>query len=127
MKIFFRNIHLYLSLAAGIVIAIVCFTGAALVFEKEMLQTLYPDRYRVAASGPRLSLDQLVARLQQAKPQAQVTGVKVFGDPSRTVELNFIEEKAEGPGSADKAAKAGEGPGREKGGAGPAGKGGGHK
>ncbi|MGV3504010.1 MAG: PepSY-associated TM helix domain-containing protein [Adhaeribacter sp.] len=108
MKTLFRNIHLYLSLAAGIVIAIVCFTGAVLVFEKEMLQTLYPERYRVQESGERVPLQQLVARLQQHKPQAQVSGVKIYGDAARTVEVAFTEEGRE----AGKKGNAGKGEGK---------------
>lgn len=100
MKIFFRNIHLYLSLAAGIVIAIVCFTGATLVFEKEMLHTLYPERYRVADTGQRVPLEQLLARLHQEKPRAQVGGVKVYGEAARTVEVAFTEDSPGGSGEA---------------------------
>ncbi|MGV3639256.1 MAG: PepSY-associated TM helix domain-containing protein [Adhaeribacter sp.] len=96
MKNFFRNIHLYLSLAAGIVIAIVCFTGATLVFEKEMLQTLYPERYRVADTGQRVPLEQLLARLRQEKPRAQVGGLKIYDEPARTVEVSFTEESPGG-------------------------------
>ena len=62
MKKFFRVIHLYLSLAAGIVIAIVCFTGAVLVFEKELQEAFNHDRYYVNPAGQRLPLEQLVAK-----------------------------------------------------------------
>jgi uncharacterized iron-regulated membrane protein len=105
MKHFFRDIHLYLSLAAGIIIAIVCFTGASLVFEKEMMQTLYPERYRVTAGETRVPLGQLAASVQQANPGSQVTGLKVYGDPTRTVEVNFTEEKKEDKDPAGKPGK----------------------
>jgi uncharacterized iron-regulated membrane protein len=127
MKNFFRDIHLYLSLAAGIVIAIVCFTGAALVFEKEMMQTLYPERYQVGAGETRVPLSQLVATVQQAKPGSQISGVKVYGDPTRTVEVNFSEEKKEGKGLEGKPGKEAGLAGSEKGGAHPGGKAGDHK
>ncbi|WP_026461731.1 PepSY-associated TM helix domain-containing protein [Adhaeribacter aquaticus] len=95
MKNFFRSIHLYLSLAAGLVIALVCLTGAALVFEKEWMQTIYPERYKVEAGSGRVPLDQLLSTLQQSKPDAKVAGLRVYGDLTRTVEINFTEEKAE--------------------------------
>ena len=50
MKIFFRRIHLYLSLAAGLVILIACLTGAILVFEKEAQMALHRDRSDAEAS-----------------------------------------------------------------------------
>ena len=127
MKKFFRDIHLYLSLAAGIVIAIVCFTGAALVFEKEMMQTLYPERYRVSPGERRVPLDQLTASLQQAMPGAQVAGVKVYSDPARTVEINFTEEKNAGQGPAGKQGQEARPAGAPKGGAPQSAKAGGHK
>jgi len=91
MNKFFRVIHLYLSLAAGIVIAIVCFTGAALVFEKEMLQTIYPERFFVEAEAEPLLIAQLVQTVQAAKPKAKVSGVKVYQDPTRTLEITYTE------------------------------------
>ncbi|WP_332735427.1 PepSY-associated TM helix domain-containing protein [Flavihumibacter sp.] len=47
MKIFFRRIHLYLSMAAGLIIMVTCFTGAVLVFEKELQQFFHRERYFV--------------------------------------------------------------------------------
>lgn len=38
MKKFFAKIHLWLSIPFGIIIAIVCLTGAILVFETEILE-----------------------------------------------------------------------------------------
>ena len=38
MKKFFAKIHLWLSIPFGIIIAIVCLTGAILVFEAEILK-----------------------------------------------------------------------------------------
>ncbi|RAK70481.1 PepSY-associated TM helix domain-containing protein [Hymenobacter edaphi] len=97
MKIFFRNIHLYLSLVAGLIIAVVCFTGAVLVFEKELEQGLHPERYYVTppAAAQRLSVEQLVAAVKaKAGPKAKVAGVKIYADPARTVEVSL----AGGPG-----------------------------
>ncbi len=92
MKVFFRNIHLYLSLACGLVIAIVCFTGAVLVFEKEFQQLLYPERYRVAAGGERVPLGEAVRAVVQKEAKAQVSAVKIYADPARTVEISYRKE-----------------------------------
>ncbi|WP_242929346.1 PepSY-associated TM helix domain-containing protein [Pontibacter vulgaris] len=92
MKNFFRNIHLYLSLACGLVIAVVCFTGAALVFEKELQQTIYPERYKVEAGQNRVPLEQLVTELKSKVPGAKVNSVKVYDNPTRSVELSYSLE-----------------------------------
>ena len=46
MKKFFKKIHLWISVPAGLVISITCLTGAILVFEKEILAIARPDIYR---------------------------------------------------------------------------------
>lgn len=47
MKRFFAKVHVWLSIPFGIIIAIVCLTGAILVFETEILELCYPSRYFV--------------------------------------------------------------------------------
>jgi uncharacterized iron-regulated membrane protein len=106
MKVFFRNIHLYLSLACGLVIAIVCFTGATLVFEKEFQMLLYPERYHVAAGTERVSIGQMVAAVGRREPGARVAAVKVYGDPARTVEVSYRkEEEQPGEGRGEKGSR----------------------
>ena len=90
MKTFFRNIHLYLSLAAGLVIMIACLTGAILVFEKELEELSHPARYRVSESGTRLELDKLVDNARKALPGAKLAGIKVYAEEDRTVEIGLI-------------------------------------
>ncbi len=96
MKMFFRRIHLYLALAAGLVFFVQCLTGTVLVFEEEITHALYPARYGVAvpAGQPRLALAQLASQFQQANPKAKVLGFKVYADPARTVELSYRDGKA---------------------------------
>ena len=47
MRKFFAKVHLWLSIPFGFIIAIVCLTGAILVFEAEILELGYPSRYFV--------------------------------------------------------------------------------
>ena len=96
MKKFFRVIHLYLSLAAGLVIAIVCFTGAVLVFEKELQEAFNKSRYYVTPTGERLALEQLVQKVKTAVPQAKVGGVKIYPDAARSVEVSLFMPEKEG-------------------------------
>ncbi|MCA8829868.1 PepSY-associated TM helix domain-containing protein [Hymenobacter pini] len=90
MKTFFRNIHLYLSLVSGLIIAVVCLTGGILVFEKELEQAWHPARYFVqAASTPALPLARLQEAVKAYKADAKIAGVKVYADPTRTVEFSL--------------------------------------
>jgi uncharacterized iron-regulated membrane protein len=102
MKVFFRRIHLYLALAAGLVFFVQCLTGTVLVFEEEITHALHAERYTVAipADQPRLPLAQLASQFQQANPKNKILGFKVYADPARTVELTYRDGKAKpgGPG-----------------------------
>jgi uncharacterized iron-regulated membrane protein len=113
MKIFFRNIHLYLGLAAGIVISITCFTGAVLVFEKELQSWIYPERYYVEPQGNRLPVDVLAANLQREIPNAKITAAKVYPNEARSVELTYqVQEKKKRPSDKEEQ-KGGKGGGGE--------------
>ena len=90
MKIFFRNIHLYLSLAAGLIIMMSCLTGAILVFEHEIDHALNHRRYEIEAKGSRLPLSVLVKNTLKSTPKAKLASVKVYSDASRTVEIGLI-------------------------------------
>jgi uncharacterized iron-regulated membrane protein len=66
MKVFFRRIHLYLGLSAGLVIITCCLTGAILVFQKELEQAFNKERYFVPSGGQKLSSDSLVSVVKKA-------------------------------------------------------------
>ena len=76
MKIFFRRIHLYLSLAAGIVILIACLTGAILVFEKDLQMALNKKRYYVTAQGTHLPVERLLNNVNEKMPSELSGGMK---------------------------------------------------
>ena len=50
MRKLFGKIHLWLSLPVGIILSIICFSGAALVFEKEITQACNPHLYKEGVS-----------------------------------------------------------------------------
>ena len=95
MKVFFRRIHLYLSLAAGLVILIACLTGAILVFEKEAQMALNPGRYYVEAGTQKLPLQKLEAAVKEAYPGSKVGGIKVYTDAERSAEVTVTLKKKE--------------------------------
>lgn len=130
MKVFFRRIHLYLGLVSGLFLVVVCLTGSILVFEEELTHTFHAERYVVeAATTPRLSLAQLTEAVRATKPKAKINGLKVYADPTRSVEVTLAgagrpgEPRSEGRGK--QAGERGQGgrPGPQAGPGGP-GKGG---
>ncbi len=90
----FRQTLFWLHLAAGVIcgliIAVMCFTGTVLAFEKELVAWSERDARVVAPPAPgaaRLSLDQLQAALRAAQPEARLTGVTVQSDPRAAVAI----------------------------------------
>ena len=89
MKRFFAKLHLWLSIPFGLVIAIVCVTGAVLVFEDEIKNMNHPERYLAdEVKEEALAPSQIVARAQQMLPDSvTVTGIRMFGEPERNWRL----------------------------------------
>jgi uncharacterized iron-regulated membrane protein len=96
MKTVFRNIHLYLSLAAGIIIFCSCLTGTMMVFEDEIEHVLHHDRYFVTPQKQRLPTAQLIFNALKEVPKAKLGSVKVYNDADRTVEVGLIVPEKKG-------------------------------
>ncbi len=81
-------LHLVAGLVSGIAIAIMCFTGTVLAFEKEIVAWSERDARRVdvpAAGAARLSLDELQQKLRAAHPDARPMSIGVQNDPQAAV------------------------------------------
>ena len=98
MKNLFRNIHLYLSLTAGLIIMLSALTGAILVFEDEIDHALNKERFFVQAGTTKQPLNKLIETALATTPKAKLGMVKVYNDKNRTIEIGLIapEKKPEG-------------------------------
>ncbi len=96
MRKFFATIHLWLSIPFGVIIAVVCLTGAVLVFEKELLEVCYPSRYFVReVKGEVLPPADLMREARRQLPDSvQLNGLRVFPDPERTWQVVLPGKKA---------------------------------
>ena len=88
-KLFFWC-HLTCGVLAGVVIFVMSITGALLAYEKQIVAWADMRSFRVAAvspDSPRLPIDTLIARAQEADPQAAVTAITVRADRTAPVAL----------------------------------------
>ena len=70
------KLHLILGLSAGFILLIVGFTGAMLSFEKEILNAINQDTYKVAVQEQgKLSTKELLEKFQEQKPQAKINSI----------------------------------------------------
>lgn len=89
---FFKKLHLWLSLPVGLIITMICITGAILSFETEILESYYPDRYFVKEiKETRIPLDQLIPIVNAQLKDNSVSGIKVSSDPRRTYTATLAE------------------------------------
>lgn len=96
MKKLFTKIHLWLSIPFGIIIAIVCISGAILVFEKEMLELAYPSRYFVKeVKAQPLSPDALMDSARRQIPDSiKINGLRITSDPKKTYQVILPGKRA---------------------------------
>ncbi len=89
-------IHLAAGLVAGLVVAVMAFTGAALAFEHELVDWAERDLRRVAvpAHAVRMDLETLKGRLREAEPSVRNPAVTVFRDPAAAVVFTEGRDRA---------------------------------
>lgn len=95
MKKIFRKLHLWLSIPFGIVITLICFSGASLVFEQEITRCLHHDLYYVEnQSGQPMALDALMQKVATTLPDSvEITGVTIFPDASRAYQVSLSKPR----------------------------------
>ena len=87
------QLHLWAALTVGAVLLVVALTGALLVFRPELDPAFNRDLFSVAAGGPPLALDELVAAARRAHPGAKVDYVRLTREPGATVQVAFLDKQ----------------------------------
>ena len=95
MKKALRKIHLWLSVPTGIIITLVCFSGAMLVFEKEITEVVKPELYFVKeAKGEPIPMQELMEKVEETLPDSvSISGVTVFADSTRTYQVSLSKPR----------------------------------
>jgi uncharacterized iron-regulated membrane protein len=95
MKKIFRKIHLWLSVPFGLIITLVCFSGAMLVFENEANEWFRRDLYYVeTVKESPLPMDKLLEKVATTLPDSvAVTGVSISSDPGRAYQVSLSKPR----------------------------------
>ena len=95
MKKIFRQIHLWLSVPFGLIITLICFSGAMLVFENEVMELVRHELYYVKkVETVSLPVDRLLEEVELMLPDSvSVTGINVFSDPERAWQVNLSKPR----------------------------------
>ena len=81
-------IHLVAGLISGLAIAVMCFTGTLLAFEKDLIAWAERDARQIAtppAGATRLPLAEMQARLRAAQPEARPNSLVLQNNPLSAV------------------------------------------
>ncbi len=91
----FRKLHLWLSVPFGIIITLICFSGAMLIFEQEITRAIRHDVYYVAeVKNAPLPMGELMESVKATLPDSvSITGVTVFSDKDRTYQVNLSKPR----------------------------------
>lgn len=88
------KIHIYLSIPVGIIISIICLTGAGMVLDKEIHTLFNPSLYKVEQVGEAtLPMDKLVDKLLTQLPEMD-TIVSVSISPQKDMAYQFSLKNA---------------------------------
>ncbi len=80
-----KQLHIWLSIPLGLVISITCFTGAALVFEKEISHAVQRDYYYVQPKGEPIAIEELQAKVETELDEGKsIQSVEIDSDPERS-------------------------------------------
>ncbi|WP_302287361.1 PepSY-associated TM helix domain-containing protein [Bacteroides clarus] len=95
MKKAFRKIHLWLSVPFGLIITVICLSGAALVFEDEVTELCRRNLYYVEkVSGAPLPVEYLIEKVAGTLPDSvAVTGVSISSDAERAYQVNLSKPR----------------------------------
>lgn len=93
-KIFFK-FHLWLAVPFGIIVTLICFSGAMLVFEPEAVKVLRHDiLYVDNPQHTALPIDILVKNVEKTLPEdVKVTGVTMYSDPELACKVNLSKPR----------------------------------
>ena len=83
-KKIFSKLHLYLSIPVGLIISLICFTGAGMVLDRDIHEWSNPTMYSVSpVKAGVLTIDSLVRNMEQQLPKGtEVKSIKTFADPN---------------------------------------------
>lgn len=92
MKKIFKKIHLWLSVPVGLIISVICLTGATLVFEKEITRACSPHLYIVKneeCSKP-LKPSEIITRVcQQTGDTLEISTLQIAINPKEAWMVSF--------------------------------------
>lgn len=91
------QVHWFLGITAGLVLAVMGVTGATISFQDEILAAINPDVITVTPSAQtRLSAPQLAEHVLRERPGVRITRMILWDDPARSAWVSFTDVAGKG-------------------------------
>src|SRR5688572_4847715 len=85
--------HLTAGATAGVVIFIMCVTGALLAFERQIIELSESDvRYTMTHDGPRLAPQLIIDKVRAARPDIKPSTMSITNEPGAAWLFNLGRE-----------------------------------
>jgi len=96
----FYEAHLWLGILSGLVVFVVCISGAIYVFRPDVEMALEPEKYYVTPEKGAMPMpvDELIAKIEQERKEDRVSSVAIFDDPKRTWVFSLASNQPMPPG-----------------------------
>ncbi|MEL7003622.1 MAG: PepSY-associated TM helix domain-containing protein [Bacteroidota bacterium] len=82
-----RLIHLWLGLSSGLVVCLLCLSGALFVFAEEIMHAYNKQHLHVEQGDKRLPVDHLVDTFKAEFPGEQYFWINTYNDPTRSFDV----------------------------------------
>jgi len=94
---FLNDVHLWIGLASGLIVFVVCLSGTIYVFNDEIREAATPELFKVepSAGGAKIPAARLIAAVEQ-NSGGKVVSVKIPADAGRSWQMGVKKEKSPG-------------------------------
>lgn len=94
MRKLFRHLHLWISVPFGLIVVVMCFTGALLVFEKDITDAVMSKRIAVEPLGKPLPVKMLADKVSATLADGvKVTGVTVSSNAGEAYKVGISKPR----------------------------------
>ncbi len=88
-----NDIHLWIGLASGLIVLLICFSGTIYVFNTEIREAANPELFKVIAAKQRKLTPEILAHKVEQVSQGKVVAMKIPADPGRSWQFSVSKEE----------------------------------
>ncbi|MEM1135247.1 MAG: PepSY-associated TM helix domain-containing protein [Bacteroidota bacterium] len=90
----FNDVHLWLGIASGLILFVVCLTGTIYTFSEEIQEVLNPELHQVevVSDKERLSEEKLIEEVKKQLPEGKITPIYIPASDNKTIGVGFKKE-----------------------------------